>query len=73
MKTKCFWVQVKDGQTVVGLSGFETRKILGKNRTVSTNANTCFIRLDGDCSDEFAKGTEVPDITSIVDGVITWA
>ena len=66
-----FWIKHESDATIVGVSGFAKRTLLGKETMVSDKSSTTFLRTDK-VRNDIKVGQQVDDIVSITDGVPKW-
>jgi len=73
MEANIFYTIQKVGYYIVGIKGYSERKFAGLKVQQADNSSTVFVSQTGLIPDSIKSGTKVPEITSIVDGVIKWA
>jgi hypothetical protein len=73
MEATIFFVKQKVGYYIVGIKGYSERKFAGLKVHQADDSSTVFVSQTGSIPKGIESGTSVPEITSIVDGVIKWA
>jgi hypothetical protein len=73
MEASIFYTIQKAGYYIVGIKGYSERKFAGLKVHQADDSSTVFVSQTGTIPKGIESGTKVPEITSIVDGVIKWA
>tara|TARA_R100000805_G_C3626479_1_gene138725 strand:- start:6774 stop:6989 length:216 start_codon:yes stop_codon:yes gene_type:complete len=66
-----FWIKHEESATIIGVTGFSKRTLLGKDTFVSDKSSTTFLRTNK-VRNDIEVGQQVDDIVSINDGVPKW-